>query len=396
MLSLESMAISSLPQSGTSLVDISFHFELKVKKIFVFLTYSYRCDCRGMDSGTWVNDVSLRLASRRIESEPRQNSHTSASFCSLCSRQFLSPEARARHVAISPAHPRCAPCNRQFLDARALANHLSGSRNHRQAHSRRDNETMRDPEAAIPWVQTTDVRPVCTYLSSLQVDFSPTLSPYASQQIGRGNSSSTSARRRVSISSFFTSDQPSTSEPTTYTREVRPSLARPTFLHRNAPVSHGSIHPSIDQQLAQTMVETLLSTAVPTVQLPEPHVNRGEENEERNENSSTGETSESEGSIFVSFFRSLWGWSNNTETQPPGNQTRNSQSTQSVSTIRRSSETSATERSINQYKRDNDPEEGYKCPLCWDKKTHLSSLRCGHVFCTSYVLSNLEDLSLAH
>lgn len=40
VLSLESTARSSLPQSGTSLVDISFHFELKVKKIFVFLTYS--------------------------------------------------------------------------------------------------------------------------------------------------------------------------------------------------------------------------------------------------------------------------------------------------------------------------------------------------------------------
>lgn len=31
------------------------------------------------------------------------------------------------------------------------------------------------------------------------------------------------------------------------------------------------------------------------------------------------------------------------------------------------------------------PEEGYSCPLCWDKRTDLSCLRCGHVFCTLYV-----------
>lgn len=110
VLSLESMARSSLPHSGRSLVDISFHFELKPKKLFVLRRSS--CDCREMDT------------------------RASASFCSLCSRQFLSPKARGLHVAKSPAHPRCAPCDRRFLDASALASHRIGSRKHRQVHSR--------------------------------------------------------------------------------------------------------------------------------------------------------------------------------------------------------------------------------------------------------------------
>lgn len=97
--------------------------------------------------------------------ETRRISHTSGSFCSLCSRQFLSPEARAFHVMTSPAHPCCVPCDRRFLDARALANHYSGSRNHRQAHARSDNGTRRDSETTVArgGFETTDARaPVCT------------------------------------------------------------------------------------------------------------------------------------------------------------------------------------------------------------------------------------------
>lgn len=36
------------------------------------------------------------------------------------------------------------------------------------------------------------------------------------------------------------------------------------------------------------------------------------------------------------------------------------------------------------------PEDGSTCPLCLDKRTDLSCLRCGHVFCTVYVLSSLD------
>lgn len=171
-------------------------------------------------------------------------------------------------------------------------------------------------------------------------------------------------------------------ESTTYAREVRPSIAQPRLPHPNVPVTH----PLTAQQMARTSIETRLTTAVPIVQAPEALVHREHEHEGHNDHSASGETSELEGSSFVSFFRSLWGgWGDNTGTQPPANQ--NSPSIRSVPTVGRS-ETAAAERTIKQYQRRNDPEEGYSCPLCWDKKTHLSCLRCGHVFCTSYALSH--------
>lgn len=134
--------------------------------------------------------------------------------------------------------------------------------------------------------------------------------------------------------------------------------------------------------MARTRMETQRPTDVPSVRTQDVIVHREYGNGEYNENSVTGESYETEGkSLFTSFIRSLWGgWGNNTVLQPPVDQ--NSPSTRSGATIVRSSGADAAKRTAKQY---HDPEEGYKCPLCWDKKTDLSCLCCGHVFCTSYV-----------
>lgn len=79
--------------------------------------------------------MNCELCNRSFRSVMARNNHVAASqdhpLCVTCSRRFIHDEARRNHYINSSRHFYCENCDRHFVDGRALEQHVMDSYSHR-------------------------------------------------------------------------------------------------------------------------------------------------------------------------------------------------------------------------------------------------------------------------